>query len=142
VYEGGLARAQRSEALVQALGTPIEPGFGCTGSIAQQNDEGQAELSFSLHGPRGEARVKLEAVRELRRWEYRRLVAALPDGHRIDLLAAEEKGEAPCPSDDRATQEPVPSNALEAGRSGSPAAEQLAVALASRSPHPIMALAA
>lgn len=92
-YTVGLAQAQAHPALIAALGEPIEAGWLVSGRIEHNGPRGNAELSIPLRGPKGRATLHLEARRRLGQWEFRHLVAELPDEHRrIDLLDAPADG--------------------------------------------------
>jgi hypothetical protein len=88
-YRHALHAAQTSPAVIAALGEPIEAGFMPSGNISVNNDDGEADLSFGLHGPRGEATVYVEATRKRKRWSYQTLVVALAD-REVDLLKGDE----------------------------------------------------
>ncbi|MGO4780288.1 cytochrome c oxidase assembly factor Coa1 family protein, partial [Lysobacter sp. 2RAB21] len=57
------------------------------GSMQTSNDDGHADLSLPLTGPRGKGRLYLKADRAAGRWSYSLIVVAI-DGsdQRIDLL--------------------------------------------------------
>jgi hypothetical protein len=93
VYQQALAEVRASPAVEQELGDPIEPGWWVTGSLSTSGDSGEANITFPVVGPRGEARVFVEATRRARRWQSQLLQVELPSGDRIDLL--EQEGEGP-----------------------------------------------
>lgn len=86
-YQVAVETARRDPRLVAALGQPIETGWMVTGSIQVNDDSGQAALSFPLSGPRGKAKVQLEASKSGGQWTFSTLNARLePDGQILDLL--------------------------------------------------------
>ena len=60
-YRHALSAAQAHPAVVQALGTPLRPGFAVTGYIEVSDDDGHADIRFPVRGPRGEGTVYVEA---------------------------------------------------------------------------------
>lgn len=72
-----LAAAQASPAVKQALGEPMEMGFMMSGTISVNDDRGQADVSYPIHGPRGKGRVKLVGELEDGRWVYSVLEAQI-----------------------------------------------------------------
>lgn len=57
VYQHALERASSNEAVVEALGEPIGPGWYLTGSIDVQGASGRADVSIPIAGPRGEGTI-------------------------------------------------------------------------------------
>src|SRR3954470_2898454 len=51
-YQTAVARAKSNEKVIAALGTPMEEGFPM-GKVNTNNDEGDADLSIPLTGPKG-----------------------------------------------------------------------------------------
>lgn len=73
VYEDSLRIARSDPAVVKALGEPIEEGFWITGSIAQENDSGSAELDIPLEGPSGSGTLVVRADKRGGAWSYNQL---------------------------------------------------------------------
>jgi len=85
-----LRRVQASQALVEALGTPIEPGWYITGSTKTSGKTGHAELSMPISGPKGKGTLVLKATLSGGPyWEFSRLYVELEDQRRFDLLRGE-----------------------------------------------------
>jgi len=85
-YQGALARAQAAPEVTAVLGEPIEPGFLTTGSINLSGPSGHAELSIPIGGPKGKARIYLNANKRLGEWHLDRMyVQVAATGERIDL---------------------------------------------------------
>ncbi|MGO1073481.1 cytochrome c oxidase assembly factor Coa1 family protein [Lysobacter sp. CA199] len=83
--------AEADPAVVAALGKPLEAGMMIQGSMQTHNDDGSADLSLPLTGPKGKGKLYLKAERSAGRWTYSLIEIAI-DGsdQRIDLLG---KGE-------------------------------------------------
>ena len=81
VYREALTRAQNHPALIERLGTPIEPGFFTSGSINTAGPSGSADLAIPIHGPRGEATINVVAEKRGGTWIYESMRAG-----DVDLL--------------------------------------------------------
>jgi hypothetical protein len=88
VYKDALARAQNDPRVIQALGTPVRPGFLVSGNVAIKERTGTANISFPIHGPRGEGDVRGVATRDESGWHYSELTAHVPNGPPINLLSS------------------------------------------------------
>lgn len=84
-----LRRAQASQAVIDALGMPIEPGWYINGSTKTSGKTGFAELSMPISGPKGKGSLVLKASKNGPYWEFSRLYVELPDQRRYDLLSGE-----------------------------------------------------
>ena len=90
-YIEALARARDSQALVEAIGAPMDDGFMPTGSVKVSGDFGEAHLSISVSGPKGSAVVYLEARKSMGKWSFSLLKAVVDEtGKEIDLLGEPE----------------------------------------------------
>ena len=84
-------KASASAEVKAVLGTPLHKGFMTTGSISTNYNNGEksgtAEVSFSISGPKGSARVDAKAHVKNGAWIFTRLLVT-PDssGTPIDLL--------------------------------------------------------
>lgn len=72
-YTVPLQRAQASAEVRGLLGEPVEAGWFTQGNIRFKNDEGEAELSIPLQGPRGSAILRVEATKQAGEWTYQRM---------------------------------------------------------------------
>jgi hypothetical protein len=72
-YTVPLQRAQASADVRRLLGEPVEAGWFTQGNINFKNDEGEAELSIPLQGPRGSAILHVEATKQAGDWAYQRM---------------------------------------------------------------------
>jgi hypothetical protein len=86
VYQYALARASSNDAVVEALGEPVEPGWYLTGSIEVQGASGQADVSIPIAGPRGKGTIFVSARKTAGRWDYQVLEVEIEGREeRIDL---------------------------------------------------------
>ncbi len=68
-YELSLDNVRESSALQEQLGTPIEPGYLVMGSMhTSGGGSGHADISYTVHGPKGSADVFVIAERKLGSW--------------------------------------------------------------------------
>lgn len=106
-YQHAVGVAQSHPALVQALGSPVRAGFMLSGSIEVADEEGNADLSFPVEGPRGEATVHVAARKVHGVWIYDLIEADLGAPGRIDLRdAAPRSAPVPAPPEPPAPPQP------------------------------------
>lgn len=85
-YQLGVRALHANPEAIALLGEPIETGLPM-GGIQTSGPVGEANLSFSAEGPRGEATVHLRAVRSLGQWQVERAVLEdAKSGRRIELV--------------------------------------------------------
>jgi len=60
------------------MGTPIEAGWLATGNVHWSGSEGNADVSVSVSGPRGEGYLVIEAIRSGGEWRFEELVLVIP----------------------------------------------------------------
>ena len=72
-YQMALEKVTSHQKVVALLGEPIEPGFFVSGSVNTSGPSGQANLSFSISGPHGDAKVYVFANKETGEWKILRL---------------------------------------------------------------------
>jgi len=85
-YKEGLARAQASAAVTEALGTPIAPGWFTSGSVSVTGGSGEARLEIPISGPKSKGTIYVEATKSAGEWSYSKLEVVTASGERIDLL--------------------------------------------------------
>lgn len=91
VYKEALARAQRNPAVVEALGAPIKPGLGFSGSIQVSGRSGKADIAIPISGPKGNGTIYAVATKTAGYWQYKTLQVGIDDkSDRIDLLLEEQ----------------------------------------------------
>jgi len=91
-YQTALQRVQASEEVKEAIGEPIQPDFVVQGKVDVQNDNGSADVTFPVRGPKGSAQVHVSGVRVGGAWSYDDISVTLGDGTVIDL-SEEAKGQ-------------------------------------------------
>jgi hypothetical protein len=103
-YRDALARAQRSEAVVAAIGEPVEASAWFSGNYTENMGSGSADYAIPLSGPRGEGTLYVEARKREGRWHFIVLSFAPDGGEPIDLLDDAERGsDDPIRADDDPT---------------------------------------
>jgi hypothetical protein len=91
-YRVGVTAARLDQRVIDALGAPVEDGIMPSGSMSTSHSSGNANLSVSLHGARGNGTLYIQAERHAGEWRYTTL-QVLPDaGEAISLLEDVESG--------------------------------------------------
>ena len=90
-YQEGLALAQANPVVTQRLGSPLEAGLMVMGNINIQGDDGTADISFPISGPKGEGKVYVAARKVRGQWIYDVVEADTGTPPRVDLLAAQQQ---------------------------------------------------
>jgi hypothetical protein len=86
-YTESLATVKQDAQVQQLLGDPIEPGFFVTGSINVSGDSGDADIAYSVSGPKGSGTVYVVAEKTAGEWDFKTLaLESAETGDRIDLL--------------------------------------------------------
>jgi Cytochrome oxidase complex assembly protein 1 len=96
VYTVAMQRARDNPTVVEALGTPIEPGWYLTGEMNTSGASGNANLQIPISGPNGKGDLYIEAKKNAGRWDYQTLTVDI-DGReaQIDLLTEETDSGTP-----------------------------------------------
>jgi hypothetical protein len=89
-YQDAMERARTDPRVIEALGSPIEPGLFISGTINTKNQSGDADLSIPISGPRGKARIHVVGTKDSGRWSYSKMVVTPEKGDVIDLLLKQE----------------------------------------------------
>ncbi len=79
-YRVGLERAQSNEQLKEALGEPIDASFSVQGSINLKNNDGEADITFPVSGPKGAGQVHVQGTKTNGVWSYEEISVTLEDG--------------------------------------------------------------
>lgn len=85
-YTESLSKAQSNVELQSVIGDPIEASALVQGNINLNNDDGEADLNYSVSGPNGSATVHVIGTKADGSWDYSRMDATTADGTTIDLL--------------------------------------------------------
>lgn len=93
VYKEALARARKSAAVTEALGTPIKDGFFVSGNTNVNGAGGESNMSIPISGPKGKGTLYFKAEKALGRWNFLGLEAQIEGREeRIDLLKESKSG--------------------------------------------------
>jgi hypothetical protein len=84
-YKESVARAQHDARVIEALGTPVSPGYIFGGQINTHNNDGDANFGIPLHGPKGGATMVVKATKTDGTWTYQ-IMKVEVQGRVIDLL--------------------------------------------------------
>jgi hypothetical protein len=71
-YQTAVARAKANEKVTAALGIPMEEGFPL-GKVNTNNDDGDADLSIPLTGPKGKGTIYVVGTRSQGTWTYSKM---------------------------------------------------------------------
>ncbi len=82
-YKTSLAAAEANPAIQDALGAPLSGSFP-QGNINLNNQEGEADLTYKLTGPNGQATIHVVGTRTNGQWTYSTMTATL-QGETIEL---------------------------------------------------------
>ena len=86
-FKDAVQQARNDPRAVEALGTPIEPGWFMSGSINTQNQSGNADINVPLKGPKQKGSIHVVGTKEGGRWTYTRMLLTPANGPPIDLLS-------------------------------------------------------
>ena len=93
--EEALARAQAHPTVIDALGEPIETGFGFSGNVSTEGGRTVFDVSFPISGPRGQGSIRAKGERRGEVWDFEILEVELDDGSVVDLLLPAERAVDP-----------------------------------------------
>jgi hypothetical protein len=86
VLRMAMEQARKNPAVVQQLGTPINPGWLISGSMHIENDSGTANFTVPIHGPRQEAKLYLDARKRMGEWTFNSLTVKTDSGQAIEVV--------------------------------------------------------
>ncbi len=85
-YRIGLERVKANEEVKEALGEPVNPSFVVQGNINLKNNDGEADISFPVSGPKGAGQVHVQGTKTNGVWRYDEISITLEnEGKTIDL---------------------------------------------------------
>ncbi|MCB1229414.1 MAG: hypothetical protein KDN19_04070 [Verrucomicrobiae bacterium] len=88
-YSESLNRIQNSAAVTEALGSPVEPGFFVTGNISLENQNGSAQINYSVSGPKGKGHVNVIGDKQGGIWHYSQIQLTVGEtGETINLTSS------------------------------------------------------
>jgi hypothetical protein len=70
VYFYSVAAVSKNEAVKTALGEPISPGLQFQGDVKLNNDDGTADITYNISGPKGAGTVHVVATKSDGVWTY------------------------------------------------------------------------
>lgn len=85
-YQDGLQRASVDPRVLEAFGSPIEPGWFLSGSIKTENQTGTADISIPISGPKQSGHIQVTGTKSGGRWRYTTMTVIPKSGPPIDLL--------------------------------------------------------
>ncbi len=88
-YQLGLDRAKKNEEAKDALGEPIDASFVVQGSINLKNNDGEADITFPISGPKGAGQVHVQGTKTNGVWNYGEISATVENGSKTIDLSAE-----------------------------------------------------
>ena len=93
-YQMALKQVQENPQVIEQIGKPIEEVSWPppTGEVNITNDRGEANLTFSVRGPKGDAQVLLNARMVDGKWGMTSLNVVTEGGQRISLDMPDEAG--------------------------------------------------
>ncbi len=106
-YKVSLDRVKSNGDVLEALGTPVEPGMFVGGSVNREGASGAAKIDYSISGPKGAAKVYVEGERHSGEWQWSLMQVKLKDGRAINLM--EEPPPPDQPQDEPPPEPPVES---------------------------------
>lgn len=106
-FAEAFAKASQNPEVTAALGPPLTPGFGMSGSVEQKNDTGSADFTVPLKGSKGTGSMHVVARRSAGVWTFQKIDVEA-GGKTIDVLGAEQKDDLPDPPPSRDDEEPPP----------------------------------
>jgi hypothetical protein len=87
-YKDAVARAKQSQAVQDALGTPLQEGWLVQGNLNVSDGSGTADLTIPLSGPKGSGSLHVVGTRAANQWTYSTMAVDVPgSGAHLDLLA-------------------------------------------------------
>jgi len=70
VFLNSVAAVSSSDAVKNALGEPIQPGMQIQGRLNLSNNDGNADITYSISGPKGAGTVHVVADKREEVWTY------------------------------------------------------------------------
>lgn len=67
-FDLSLAKIQKDTNVIELIGTPMETGFWVTGSVSTSGPSGEAELQYTISGPKGDAEAYVIAYKKMEQW--------------------------------------------------------------------------
>ena len=84
-YVGAIAEVNVNPEVEAALGTPVTPGLGLSGSVKENDSSGSADFTVPITGSKGEGSMHVVAQRSNGQWSYN-VIDVTVGGKTIDVL--------------------------------------------------------
>lgn len=97
-FTQAFAKASDNAEVKEALGAPLTPGFGMSGSMKETNGNGNADFSVPIQGPKGSGSLHVVGRSRSGVWKFERIDVEA-GGKTIDVLSAGGADELPPPDD-------------------------------------------
>jgi hypothetical protein len=91
VIPAAMRIAEKSPCIQERTGTPFTSGWGVTGNMQTSGENGSAELSIPVSGPKGSGSLDLEAAKQSGQWTVTDLEFSSKDG-RLKVLPVPDEG--------------------------------------------------
>ena len=86
-YKYAMEQSMTNDEVVNLLGEPIESDGIMQGNISLKNDDGEADFTIPIKGPKGDARIVVVATKSNGDWTYEQLYVQIKDTkEEINLL--------------------------------------------------------
>ncbi len=85
IYQMTLKTAQASPCVAATLGVPLTPAWTISGNMKESAEDGSADLSIPVHGPKGKGTLELEAEKQSGTWKITSLVL-VHESERIQIV--------------------------------------------------------
>jgi hypothetical protein len=91
VYKQAVAKAKDHPAVIEALGSPIEPAMFLSGKVNVDGSAGEADMAIPVSGPKGKGTIYVVATKSAGIWQFSTLVLELAKTkERINLAGDSE----------------------------------------------------
>ncbi|WP_438710785.1 cytochrome c oxidase assembly factor Coa1 family protein [Aquimarina muelleri] len=90
-YQDAIKKVNEDEYVINILGEPIETDGMMNGSLSYENNQGSADISIPIKGPKGEAELYLVGTKENDQWTYTEMYVIIEEtDEQIDLLGYQQ----------------------------------------------------
>ena len=86
VFRLAMEKTRKNPAVVEKLGTPIEPDWMVTGSMNVDGDSGTANFTAEIKGPRQKGKLSIDARKRMGEWTFNYLMVKTAAGEEIDVV--------------------------------------------------------
>jgi hypothetical protein len=89
-YRFATQTAMHDPRVIAKLGSPVSTGWLMNGSVKEQNDSGEADLSIPVHGSIHKGAIHVVATKSGGEWTYQQLTLTVEDApDQLDVLLPE-----------------------------------------------------